>query len=262
MHYRQDLRSGLLLPAWPKRQRGFFAMGPAFFKQPSAGGGATPTFVSRVHCTPAADGSFVSPPFVSGAFDAVATNLIVVAIAQYRYTDRPITTVTDTAGNTYTKAAYVAQSAYDADLGIACWYCLSSAAKTGNVVTLNNGGNSLNQFGASVLQWSGGTWTYAAGNGYVTGAFVATATAAAINMTGKGVVVEMGLGNNENVASGWNFSAGCSNFYGSASTPDGTTEDSGIIGADVLAAASSSHTFTATFVNTHPLLGQWGFLLS
>jgi hypothetical protein len=256
MRFVQDQRTGLLLPN-RRVQRGFFAMGPAFFRKPSSGGGGTPTLVSRVHTTPC-DPGFSSGPYVSGSFDAVLGNLIAVLAAQDDYGTRPITGCTDTAGNTYTKASYVATTGTRA---IICYYCLSSAAKTGNVVSLA-AGSSLKEKGSAVLQFSGGTWTYAGGAGYTAGAYNGSATTGTLNMTGKGVVLEFGTGDEDQTTSTWNFSAGCSDFYGSASTPDDTNEGSGLVGVDFLSSASASHTFTATFANTHSLLGQWGFLLS
>src|SRR6185312_732202 len=140
--------------------------------------------------------------------------------------------------------------------------CLSSVAKTGNVVTLTNTGGSLSEKGCAVLQFnaSSGTWSYVGGAGYTAGAYNGTSTTGALNMTGAGVVAEFGTGDEDQTTSTWNFSAGCSNYYGSSSTPDDTGEGSGVVGADLLSAASPSHTFTATFANTHSLLGQWGFV--
>lgn len=128
------------------------------------------------------------------AFNAVAGNLIVVAIRFEQTGGNSITSVTDTAGNTYTAGtAYTIQSGSPATVS-QLWYCLSSAAKTGNVITVTQSGGSggmANYFDCSAIQYqaSAGTWSLSSQTGVGTDYAPLPVTTPSFNMGTNSVAV-------------------------------------------------------------------------
>jgi hypothetical protein len=110
------------------------------------------------------DGSNFDHSKALPAFDVPAEALIVVKLATIN--SGLISAVTDTAGNTYVKALD-----WSASTNGGIWYCLSSVAKTGNVITANfSNGNQY--YGLTAEAYTGGTFAYdAANSGYVSGAY-------------------------------------------------------------------------------------------
>lgn len=127
--------------------------------------------VSRISAVTSVDPSPSAEPSHSlPAFDAVAGNLIVVAVRYDQMGGSSISGVTDTAGNTYTAGtAYTTVSGGFPSVA-QLWYCLSSKAKTGNVVTVTqvagtNGNSSILDCSAIQYQASAGTWSLSSQTG-------------------------------------------------------------------------------------------------
>jgi len=157
MRFARDQRSGLLMPS---RQRGFFAMGPAFFKQPSSSAVAT-----RIAAVLAAgDGTNFDHSKALPSFNVPAGALVLVKLGTLN--TGGITSISDTAGNTYLKAI-----SYNYETMGEIWYCLSSLAKTGNVITaaFSNGNQ---YYGLTGEAYTGGTFALDATNtGVVQGTY-------------------------------------------------------------------------------------------
>lgn len=226
----------------------------------------TPTVLSQTWCTPVAQDSYISPPFSSGAFDAVAGSLILVAVMQSRMNDRTINSVTDSAGNTYTKATFTQDNGDTEGQGLALWYCASSAAKTGNVVSCNNAGDWINITGIRVLQVStpaGKSWSYDTGVGKNdSAAYESSVSAPAINGAGAGLLYSMAYGNQGVAASG--CSLNLDDYLGAVCGTDAPTTSNGIDAIGFRTAAVSGQTVTADFGgnNEHPLIAVWSMTLS
>jgi hypothetical protein len=128
--------------------------------------GGAPSGATRVaQVLAAGDGSNFDHSKALPAFDVAAGALIVVKLASMN--SGSINTLTDTAGNTYLKAI-----SYDYETQGEIWYCLSSLAKTGNVITaaFTNGNQ---YYGLTGEAYTGGTFALDATN---TGAVQGTYT--------------------------------------------------------------------------------------
>lgn len=82
-----------------------------------------------------------SNTIASGAFDAIAGNLIVVAIRYERNAGQNITNVTDLAGNAYSPAASLQLSSPNGNANLSIWYAKGVTARTSNTVTVTFSGN-------------------------------------------------------------------------------------------------------------------------
>ena len=71
----------------------------------------------------------------SNAFDCAAGDLVIIATTWEEWPAGTTSSISDTSGNTYTGLGVVTNP--DANVRLQLWYCLASAAKTGNVVTLS-----------------------------------------------------------------------------------------------------------------------------
>jgi len=169
-------------------------------------GTGTPTLLARVVAPPTT--GYSSSTLVLGAFNAIAGQLIRVRVAwDSAYS---ITSITDTAGNTYTPGNFQDETYHR--VRSQCFYCLSSAAKTGNVITINFNHTLGVPSAALAEHWQApgsAAWSYDA-----TGSTPPNATAAdgpynatsltspAFNTAGPGVVLYAGGDTNDGVPTG------------------------------------------------------------
>lgn len=102
--------------------------------------------------------SHYGDPLVTSAFDVAAGSLICLVIT---YSDNAsyLTTVTDSAGNVYTKGK-TATGTTDYNITTTIYYCLASAAKVGNVVTLRFPGSEPELACVIATVFSPATWSY------------------------------------------------------------------------------------------------------
>ena len=137
---------------------------------PTATVSLSPGTITRVTQVTSADPSGsaeltrTTPTFV-----ATAGNLLVVAISFGQTGGNSITSVTDTAGNTYTALSTGTTLSGGIPTVAQLWYCLSTAGSASNAVTVTqsggSGGNSPT-LDVTVLQYntSSGSWSYASQN--------------------------------------------------------------------------------------------------
>lgn len=162
--------------SWTWTSSGWHAVGLVAFV-------ATPSIAPfvRVSTTTATNwtGSAVGTTWAAPAFAAVAGNLIVVAVgANCGTTDA--TSVTDTAGNTYTKVDDVDATAFSDTYHEEIWYAKNVAAHAANVVTVT-WPSSVTYPGIIAVQYSGASATAP----YVTTAKGAAASGSGAATTGS-----------------------------------------------------------------------------
>jgi len=127
-----------------------------------------PSGATRVAAVLAAgDGTNFDHSKALPAFNVPAGALVLVKLGTLN--TGGITSISDTAGNTYLTAI-----SYNYETMGEIWYCLSSAAKTGNVITVNfSNGNTY--YGLTGEAYTGGTFAFDATNsGSVQGGFTSS----------------------------------------------------------------------------------------
>ncbi len=89
----------------------------------------------------------------AAAFNLTSGNLVVIGITNYTSTLRTVSSITDTAGNTYQAAKSFSSSANSAEI----WFSCTTAGNASNVVTVNWSGALEDTKDASIYttQWSG-----------------------------------------------------------------------------------------------------------
>ncbi len=157
----------------------------------------SPGTITRVSSVISTDPSGSSESTRSSAsFNAVAGNLIVVAIRYDQMTGSSISSVVDTAGNTYTAGPTATTLSGGFPSVAQLWYCLSSNAYAGNVVTVTQvaGSNGLsNALDLSVVQYttSSGTWTNSSNAVNGTDYVAQPITSGSFNMPANSVAVAL-----------------------------------------------------------------------
>lgn len=145
------------------------ALGNSAYATSSSVGPITlsPGTISRVSAVTSTDPSgSAEMSRVAPAFNAAAGNLIIVAIRYDQTGANSITSVTDTAGNTYTAGAIGTTLSGGYPSVAQLWYCLSSVASSGNVVTVTQAQNGA-VLDLSVVQYttSSGSWVNSSNSG-------------------------------------------------------------------------------------------------
>lgn len=151
--------------------------------------------ISRISSVVSVDpgGSFESSR-ATPSFDAVAGNLIVVNVVYSQTGGNTITSVSDTAGNTYTAGTTGSTVNASTNTVTQQWWCLSSAAKTGNIITVTQSGGTGGMSGtldvvAVQYQSSTGTWSRTTGVVGGTDYVAMPMTTSAFNMAANSVAV-------------------------------------------------------------------------